>query len=145
MKTRIVFSLLSFTFFSIVASSAVIKNEGPVGQVRSLEGTGMIKRASGQIIEMTLNELIYEDDEVTINGASRANIVLKDNSTLTLAQHASLKVDSFVYTNKTWSKYGANPWMPIKGVFRFISGQLPASKLTPADSNKLAQHAGIRG
>ncbi len=145
MRTRIVFSLLSFLTFSIVASSAVIHNEGPVGQVRSLEGTGMIKRANGQIIEMTLNELIYEDDEVTINGASRAHIVLKDNSTLTLAQHASLKVDSFVYTNKNWNKYAANPWMPIKGVFRFISGQLPNVKKAPEDTNKLAQYAGIRG
>ncbi len=145
MRTRIVFSVLSFLTFSIMASSAVVKHEGPVGQVRSLEGTGMIKRSSGQIIEMTLNELIYEDDEVTINGASRAHIVLKDNSSLTLAQNASLKVDSFVYTNKTWNKYGANPWMPIKGVFRFISGQLPSSKPAPVDSNKLAQYAGIRG
>lgn len=143
MKTRIVFSIVSFLFFSAIASSDVIKNEGPVGQIRSLEGSGLIKHANGKITPMSVNELIYADDEVTVNGASRAFIVMRDNTSLNVGEKATLKVDKFVYEHKDWSKYSSEPWIPMKGVLRFVGGKVASKKSTEAP--KVAVYAGIRG
>lgn len=145
MKTKIVFHVISFLFFSVIASSEVIKNEGPVGFVTSLSGTGLVKTPSGRTIEMYLHQPIYADDEVTINGGSEAVIKWRHHdSTLTLGQQAVLKIDKTVYVSEKWNKYTDNPWMPVKAVFRFVTGQMPSSKRMP-DTKKLSAYAGVRG
>lgn len=106
-----------------------IANSEEVGHIAALKGRVLIHR-NPSVINAALEEKIFLRDTVETKEASRAKILFKDDSLLTLAENSTLKVKEYLHTKKG-EKKGRSIFNLVDGEIRAIVGKNKFEVHTP--------------
>lgn len=112
-----------------------------IGQVVALKGEVNIERES-KIQELLLKDEIFKNDQITTLKDSRTQLLLNDETVITIGENSIFKVDEYLFNEEKESNLKMNFF---NGTFKVISGKI--GKLNP-DSFKLQTKTasiGIRG
>jgi hypothetical protein len=99
----------------------------PIGKVTRMQGAseGAVAGFTGAL---AVNDPVYLDEAVTTGAGARLELTLDDQTTLTLGEKASVRLDDFVYRpDQSVVK------VTMAGAFRFVSGKIGAS--VPRDAS----------
>ncbi len=112
-----------------------------IGQVVALKGEVNVERES-KIQELLLKDEIFKNDQITTLKDSRTQLLLNDETIITIGENSIFKVDEYLFNEEKESNLKMNFF---NGTFKVISGKI--GKLNP-DSFKLQTKTasiGIRG
>lgn len=101
--------------------------------------SGSVKGSPPRTIHV--KDQVFRDERLVTGPEGRAQIILLDQSNLTLGPNAELVIDSFVYDPETSA--GSLAMSLTKGSVRFVGGA--ASKQNPVDIKLPVGTVGIRG
>ena len=110
-----------------------------VGNIKSLKGDVRILR-NGMSLVAKVNSTINIKDVIITGENSKAKIVFKDNTIITIGKNSKFKVEEYVYNKKPKAKFSF-----LKGTFVSVTGKI--GKIAP-DRFKLRTKTaaiGIRG
>ena len=112
-----------------------------IGQVVALKGDVKVERES-KIQELLLKDEIFKNDQISTLKDSRTQLLLNDETIITIGENSIFKVDEYLFNEEKDSSLKMNFF---NGTFKIISGKI--GKLNP-DSFKLQTKTasiGIRG
>jgi|GEM_PF-1471865 len=116
---------------------------GLVGVVAAARGdveigkSGEVGRVAGS------GEAIYLGDEVRTDAAGQLQILLLDETVFTIGPNSAIVIDTFVYDPATHD--GKIDARVLKGVFRFITGQIAHKKPSNVEVKLPTGSVGVRG
>ncbi len=116
---------------------------GLVGVVAAARGSVQIAK-SGQVGRIAgSGEPIYLGDEVSTDGKGQLQILLLDETVFTIGPNSAIVIDTFVYDPATFD--GKIDARVVKGVFRFITGQIAHKKPSNVEIKLPTGSVGVRG
>lgn len=93
-----------------------------IGVAAAVSGTVEATLPGQPARRLKSGESIYQHDKVTTGPESRMQILLLDETTVTVAQNSTIVMDEFVYDPSTDA--GKVSTSVAKGVFRFVTGKI---------------------
>ena len=120
-----------------------VEGAGPIGKVEKLAGDVFIKRANGDEMQLQEGDEVYQNDIVRTEGDGSIGITFVDGSVFTLGNDARMTLDSLVYDPATGE--GSSSVTVIKGMFKFISGDIAANNPGDMVVETPVATIGIRG
>jgi len=119
-------------FFSIVLYASI-------GNIKELKGNVEILR-NNNVIKATLNMGVETNDTVFTHEDSKAKIVFKDNTIITIGKNSTFKISEYLYGSKPKAKFNF-----LKGTFVSVTGKI--GKIAPKRFKLQTKNAsiGIRG
>ncbi|MDG1286381.1 MAG: FecR family protein, partial [Rickettsiales bacterium] len=116
--------------------------EAAIGAVEKLEGSVTVKRG-GVDIELKQGDAVFQNDVVLTADNSKIGITFEDGSVFTLGSDARMTLDSFVYDAETGD--GSSSINVLKGMFKFVSGEIAANNPGEMQVETPVATIGIRG
>ncbi len=113
-----------------------------IGIVAKIKGTVIVKRA-GEEIELHEGDAVYQNDVIKTDSEGSIGITFDDGSVFTLGSQARMTLDHFVYDPETGD--GASSLNVIKGMFKFVSGEIAANNPGEMQIETPVATIGIRG
>lgn len=114
-----------------------------VGVVAAAHGSVQISK-SGEVGRVAgSGEPIYLGDEVSTDAKGQLQIMLLDETVFTIGPNSSIVIDTFVYDPATHD--GKIDARVMKGVFRFITGQIAHKKPSNVEVKLPTGSVGVRG
>ena len=113
-----------------------------VGFVNKVENGAQVISASGAMTA-TVGTPVHLKDELRTGADGRLQITFRDNTVLTLGEHASVVVDSYVYDPD--HGVGETVLQATKGAFRFATGRLKDLKDHKVAVSTPVADIGVRG
>lgn len=112
-----------------------------IGQVVALKGEVNVERES-KIQELLLKDEIFKNDQITTLKDSRTQLLLNDETIITIGENSIFKVDEYLFNEEKESNLKMNFF---NGTFKVISGKI--GKLNPVSFKLQTKTAsiGIRG
>ena len=136
------------TIETLSSSEAPLEYAGPtespvsIGSVEKLQGSVTVKRG-GMDVELKQGDAVYQNDVVQTSGESKIGITFEDGSVFSLGSDARMTLDSFVYDAETGE--GSSSINVIKGMFKFVSGEIAANNPGEMQVETPVATIGIRG
>lgn len=115
----------------------------PIGSVEKLEGTVYVKHADGSETRLSEGDNVYQNDVIRTEDDGSIGIGFVDGSVFTLGNDARMTLDSMVYDPETGE--GESSVTVIKGMFKFISGDIAANNPGDMVVETPVATIGIRG
>jgi hypothetical protein len=137
LKIKILSFLGIFLLFTLAAYAA---EEEPIGIVIGIQGKVIVKNSSGTF-PLALKSPLAVSDTITTGFNSKVQILLRDDSAITLGEDSELELSEFSDVGVS-PKFAANF---VKGSLRIITGKI--TEANPEGFKITTQHAtvGIRG
>ena len=112
-----------------------------IGQVVALKGEVNVERES-KIQELLLKDEIFKNDQISTLNNSRTQLLLNDETIITIGENSIFKVDEYLFNEEKDSSLKMNFF---NGTFKIISGKI--GKLNPNNFKLQTKTAsiGIRG
>ena len=112
-----------------------------IGQVVALKGDVKVERES-KIQELLLKDKILKNDQINTLNNSRTQLLLNDETIITIGENSIFKVDEYLFNEEKDSSLKMNF---LNGTFKIISGKI--GKLNPNNFKLQTKTAsiGIRG
>ena len=112
-----------------------------IGQVVALKGDVKVERES-KIQELLLKDKILKNDQISTLNNSRTQLLLNDETIITIGENSIFKVDEYLFNEEKDSSLKMNF---LNGTFKIISGKI--GKLNPNNFKLQTKTAsiGIRG
>ena len=107
------------------------------GVLAAASGPVMVRPMSdpqARAVGLAVGQKVFFGDEIITDGGVRAQILLRDGTTFSIGEGASLVLDEFVYDPQSGN--GGIGVVIKKGAFRFVSGKI--AKKTPQNMKVLA-------
>ena len=132
-------SILNKSLFLLMFLSTTVFAQ--IGQVVALKGDVKLERES-KIQELLLKDKVLENDQITTLNDSRTQLLLNDETVITVGENSIFKMDEYLLNEEKDSTLKMNF---LNGTFKVITGKI--GKLNP-DSFKIQTKTasiGIRG
>ena len=132
-------TILNKNLFLLMFSSTTVFAQ--IGQVVALKGDVKLERES-KIQELLLKDKVLENDQITTLNDSRTQLLLNDETVITVGENSIFKMDEYLLNEEKDSTLKMNF---LNGTFKVITGKI--GKLNP-DSFKIQTKTasiGIRG
>jgi hypothetical protein len=113
-----------------------------IGSVEKIEGSVVVKR-NGAEVELSLGDPVFQNDVVQTAEGAKIGITFNDQSVFSLGSDARMTLDSFVYDGETGE--GSSSINVIKGMFKFVSGEIAANNPGEMQVETPVATIGIRG
>jgi ferric-dicitrate binding protein FerR (iron transport regulator) len=138
----ILFRLLAVFASAVAAGPAAAQAPEPVGRVNKVQNEANVVSATGAKAA-TIGTLVHMQDELRTGAGARLQVTFRDNTVLTLGEHARLTIDRYVYDPERG--IGETALKAAAGAFRFVTGRMQNLKdKTIVVSTPVAQ-IGVRG
>ena len=137
--------LMVWMAVGVVAAPPVLAggSDRPVsGVLAAASGPVMVRPMSdpqARAVGLAVGQKVFFGDEIITDGGVRAQILLRDGTTFSIGEGASLVLDEFVYDPQSGN--GGIGVVIKKGAFRFVSGKI--AKKTPQNMKVLAGSTAI--
>lgn len=130
MKKIILFFLFTLNLFS------------SIGNVMALRGEANIKRGNQPLIVIKAGISLFQGDKILTKARTRVQVILKDDTIITIGSNSSFEFDTFIYDGTKNSKLKVKAH---RGFFRSVTGKI--GKLAPKRFTVETSSAtiGIRG
>jgi len=130
MKTLLLFLLITLSIFA------------NIGNIMALKGEATIHRPTAQTLTATNGMKIFQGDEIVTSSNTRAQVILKDETIITIGENSSFQFDTFLFDGSKNSKIKMKA---NRGFFRSVTGKI--SELAPERFTVQTPSAtiGIRG
>ncbi len=119
-----------------------INAQAAIGTVDKLDGSVTVKRG-GVDVELNSGDSVFQNDVVQTATDAKIGITFEDGSVFTLGSEARMTLDSFVYDAETGD--GSSSINVIKGMFKFVSGEIAANNPGEMQVETPVATIGIRG
>ena len=132
-------SILNKSLFLLMFLSTTVFAQ--IGQVVALKGDVKVERES-KIQELLLKDKILKNDQISTLNNSRTQLLLNDETIITIGENSIFKVDEYLFNEEKDSSLKMNFF---NGTFKIISGKI--GKLNPNNFKLQTKTAsiGIRG
>ena len=132
-------SILNKSLFLLMFLSTTVFAQ--IGQVVALKGDVKVERES-KIQELLLKDEIFKNDQISTLNNSRTQLLLNDETIITIGENSIFKVDEYLFNEEKDSSLKMNFF---NGTFKIISGKI--GKLNPNNFKLQTKTAsiGIRG
>lgn len=114
----------------------------PIGQVEKLEGIVKVVR-SGAEEQLTIGDKVFENDVIKTDTDGSVGVRFNDDSVFALGEDARMTLDRLVYDPATGD--GESSVNVIKGMFKFVSGEIAANNPGEMQIKTPVATIGIRG
>lgn len=114
----------------------------PIGTVEKLAGDVFVTRG-GEEVELKAGDPVFQDDIIRTDGDGSVGISFVDGSVFSLGSDARMTLDSLVYDPETGE--GASEVTVLKGMFKFVSGEIAANNPGDMVVETPVATIGIRG
>jgi len=113
-----------------------------IGNIMALKGTAEVHRGSNTVLPAKSGMLIKEGDKIITQSKTRAQIMLKDETIITIGANSSFQFDKFFFDG---SKKSTLSMRMNRGFFRSVTGKI--GKIAPERFKVQTSSAtiGIRG
>jgi len=127
--------MMRYILILILSTSLLIAS---IGKVRAMKGSATLKRAGKTISVKTMQE-IYEEDQLLTEKKARVQIILNDDTVITIGSNSSYTFNKFDKENNSVEMY------LDRGFFRVITGKI--GRIAPQKFKIATKNAtmGIRG
>jgi hypothetical protein len=129
-------------FLPVWASGAEPDDPNRVGLVNKVENQAQVISASGAMTALIGTE-VHMKDELRTGAGARLQVTFRDNTVLTLGEHASVMIDRYVYDPD--QGVGETVLQATKGAFRFATGKIKELKDTKIAVSTPVADIGVRG
>jgi hypothetical protein len=129
-------------FVPVCASGAEPDDPDRVGLVNKVENQAQVISASGAMTALIGTE-VHMKDELRTGAGARLQVTFRDNTVLTLGEHASVMIDRYVYDPD--QGVGETVLQATKGAFRFATGKIKELKDTKIAVSTPVADIGVRG
>ncbi|MDG1286454.1 MAG: FecR domain-containing protein, partial [Rickettsiales bacterium] len=119
-----------------------VSSEPSIGVVEKLAGVVTVKRG-GVDVELKQGDAVFQNDVIQTANNSKIGITFEDGSVFTLGSDARMTLDSFVYDAETGD--GSSSINVLKGMFKFVSGEIAANNPGEMQVETPVATIGIRG
>lgn len=142
------FSLLRlFAILAVVvppgfACAAASEDSDRVGLVNKVENQAQVISVSGATTALVGTE-VHMKDELRTGAGARLQITFRDDTVLTLGEHASVTIDRYVYDPD--QGVGETVLQATKGAFRFATGRIKGLKDKKIAVSTPVADIGVRG
>ena len=132
-------SILNKSLFLLMFLSTTVFAQ--IGQVVALKGDVKVERES-KIQELLLKDEIFKNDQISTLNNSRTQLLLNDETIITIGENSIFKVDEYLFNEEKDSSLKMNF---LNGTFKVITGKI--GKLNPNNFKLQTKTAsiGIRG
>ncbi|HYD19609.1 MAG TPA: FecR family protein [Patescibacteria group bacterium] len=134
-------ALAIFTSSPAVAATA---NEGVIGTILEVEGSGTVTPAGGQSVAAAVKTRVRMNDVIATGPKSRIFILFIDNTQFTLSANSKLKVDRYVFDPDN-ANVNKGTFNVLEGAFKYTSGQLAKKQNPDVSINTPYGNIGVRG
>jgi hypothetical protein len=110
-----------------------------VGTVNKVQNEAQVTSASGAITAA----VVHMKDELRTGANARLQVTFRDNTLLTLGEHASVVIDRYVYDPDR--SVGETALQAIKGAFRFATNRIKEMKDHKIAVSTPVADIGVRG
>src|SRR5688572_25853203 len=114
----------------------------PIGTVEKLAGSVFVTRG-GEEVELQAGDEVFQNDIIRTEGDGSVGIGFIDGSVFSLGSDARMTLDSLVYDPATGE--GASEVTVLKGMFKFVSGEIAANNPGDMVVETPVATIGIRG
>jgi hypothetical protein len=140
-------SLLSVLAALIVLTTPLIagataQDTDRVGLVNKVENAAQVVSASGATTAM-VSTPVHMKDELRTGANGRLQVTFRDNTVLTLGEHASVVIDRYIYDPD--QGIGETVLQATKGAFRFATGRMKELKDHKIAVSTPVADIGVRG
>jgi hypothetical protein len=140
-------SLLSVVATLIVLTTPLIAGAAApdtdrVGLVNKVENAAQVVSASGATTA-TVGTPVHMKDELRTGANGRLQVTFRDNTVLTLGEHASVVIDRYIYDPD--QGIGETVLQATKGAFRFATGRMKELKDHKIAVSTPVADIGVRG
>jgi hypothetical protein len=140
-------SLLSVLAALIVLTTPLIagataQDTDRVGLVNKVENAAQVVSASGATTP-TVGTPVHMKDELRTGANGRLQVMFRDNTVLTLGEHASVVIDRYIYDPD--QGIGETVLQATKGAFRFATGRMKELKDHKIAVSTPVADIGVRG
>jgi len=127
--------ILLFLFFTMHSFANI-------GNIMALKGTAEIHKKTNDILTAKSGMIVEEGDTIITQNKTRVQIILKDDTVITIGAHSSFKFDRYFFDGSKKSTLSMNM---NRGFFRSVTGKI--GKIAPERFKVKTSSAtiGIRG
>jgi hypothetical protein len=136
------FALLGVLVLPSFACAAEAEDADRVALVDKVENQAQIVSASGAATA-TIGTPVHMKDELRTGAGARLQVIFRDDTVLTLGEHASVLIDRYVYDPDRG--IGETVLQATKGAFRFATGRLKELKDKKIAISTPVADIGVRG
>ena len=113
-----------------------------IGNIMALKGTAKIQKKNNSMIAATSGMQIEQGDKIITENKTRAQIILKDDTIITIGENSTFQFDNFFFDG---TKKSTVSMSTSRGFFRSVTGKI--GKLAPERFKVKTSSAtiGIRG
>jgi hypothetical protein len=123
-------------------AGAAVQDTDRVGLVNKVENEAQVISASGATTA-TVGTPVHMKDELRTGANGRLQVTFRDNTVLTLGEHASIVIDRYVYDPD--HGIGETVLQATKGAFRFATGRIKELKDHKIAVSTPVADIGVRG
>lgn len=119
-----------------------VEGAAPIGSVEKLAGDVFVTRG-GEEVKLEQGDPVFQNDVIRTEGDGSVGIGFVDGSVFSLGSDARMTLDSLVYDPSTGE--GASEVTVLKGMFKFVSGDIAANNPGDMVVETPVATIGIRG
>ncbi len=123
---------------------AYAEDGGIIGTIQEVEGTVTVMSSGGAKVLAAIDTPMHEHDTIVTGPASRAFVLLIDNTELTLSENTTLRFDDYAYDNEDDTE-NKGVYSILQGTFLYVSGLVAKKENPDVTVNTPYGAIGIRG
>jgi hypothetical protein len=131
--------LVTFAALTSTCGAGAEEDTNSVGTVNKVQNEAQVISASGAITAA----VVHMKDELRTGGNARLQVTFRDNTLLTLGEHASVVIDRYVYDPDR--SVGETALQATKGAFRFATSRIKEMKDHKIAVSTPVADIGVRG
>jgi FecR protein len=131
--------LVTFAALTSTCGAGAEENTNSVGTVNKVQNEAQVISASGAITAA----VVHMKDELRTGANARLQVTFRDNTLLTLGEHASVVIDRYVYDPDR--SVGETALQATKGAFRFATNRIKEMKDHKIAVSTPVADIGVRG
>jgi hypothetical protein len=136
------FAILAVLIPATFASAAEPEDSDQVGLVNKVENQAQLISVAGATTAV-VGTAVHMKDELRTGAGARLQVTFRDDTVLTLGEHASVRIDRYVYDPD--QGVGETVLQATKGAFRFATGKIKELKDKKIAVSTPVADIGVRG
>lgn len=140
----IVFAAAAFLAGPTPLKPAYAEDGGIIGTIQEVEGVVTVTSSGGAKVPAAVDTPVHGHDTIMTGPASRAFVLLIDNTELTLSENTTLRLDDYVYDNEDTTE-NKGVYSILQGTFLYVSGLVAKKENPDVTVNTPYGAIGIRG
>ena len=136
------FAILAVLLPAFLAAAAEPEDSDQVGLVNKVENQAQLISVAGATTAL-VGTAVHMKDELRTGAGARLQVIFRDDTVLTLGEHASVRIDRYVYDPD--QGVGETVLQATKGAFRFATGKIKELKDKKIAVSTPVADIGVRG